>query len=178
MQTYTHAGMSVAILSAIEVCHPGGSLLAYGAVVVGSTMPDLGLATAMILERLSAKFKVLWLGIKYHHVAHSFLVQVPILTLALLYLGSPLQNPVSGLCVGMLSHLLVDQQTHNSEKWLRTDVSFLWGLQWLTKVKLGKYGLFEYRIVPGKLWPVKHFELYTLMASSTVALVAWLLLLM
>lgn len=97
-------------------------------------------------------------------LSHSFWLWSAIL-LAGIWFGK--MAPI-GLALGGLSHVMIDVLTHGNPKFQRFDPQYLWPI-----ADLRGLATWDYRLVPGKLWPLKPFELTVLLLCTLGTMVLW-----
>lgn len=186
MQTYTHLAVGTAIGGLLAHIAPTEQTLVVTATVIGAGMPDVPIAFQMLADMFYHKRAPFseahnqpgWMLAK--EVSHSHPV---FFTLTVLFgfvsvttytnLGVPLIMMVTGFLYGVNSHILIDELTHCGKEYKETDQSCFWPLYpHVIKNKASELiGIAEYRLSAGALWPLKPFELVTLVASAIVAIV-------
>jgi hypothetical protein len=76
---------------------------------------------------------------------------------------------VTAFALGWLVHIVIDILTHADPKFQAIgDPHYIWPVG-----SLRSWGVWEYRIETGQLWPLKPLELQVLIASSAMAVVGW-----
>lgn len=170
MQTYTHAAIGALVGTAVFP----ESYMAQLACVTGAVAPDVALAPKFALDKLRGKqafAEQSQTDLLVKELSHSFFVWLGLWLLGWWMLPRTPWWPwaiFTGICLGGLSHLVVDALTHCAPRFRDTDQ----GLLWPFRTKLGGIvGVWEYRYDHGVLMP-KPFEALVLVAAT--ALTAWL----
>jgi hypothetical protein len=145
LQTYTHLliGACVGALT-----HPG-ELIPTVACAFGATLPDVVQVPRYMLDKLAGRQPLAEVSPRIRalkNAAHSILVWFALLVGAW-FLAWP---SLVGLCLGGLTHPIIDALTHKDPKYWKNDAGFLWPLP----VRLARYtGVWDYRIDHGVLRP-------------------------
>ena len=122
-----------------------------------------------VFDRLAGRQPLLkqppWL-LAVKELSHSILF-----SLAIVMIGEWLhQLPILAFGVGMLLHVVIDILTHGEPSFQDIgDPHYLWPF-----CSLRRFGIWEYRIKTGQLWPVKPFEFAVLASSFFGAVYFWL----
>jgi hypothetical protein len=162
LHTLTH--LAIATCGA-ALLWPNAHLL-QAACVVGAVLPDVVMVPTFITDRMSGRLPLsqppqwlLWLI----ELGHSFWLWSAIL-LAAIWFGT--MAPIC-FALGGLSHVMIDVLTHGNPQFQRFDPQYLWPI-----ADLRGLATWDYRIIPGRLWPLKPLELtvLSLCVLGTVAL--------
>ncbi len=161
MQTYTHVPIGF-IVGSLVFPH---DLIAQGAVVAGSIVPDIPAAWKMFhdLRKKEKPFEKWGLGERFiFEVGNSIVVYV-LFALLSFWVSIPLFAFFFGCAV----HIVIDILTHGGVEFHGTEPSYAWPFS----IHLSeKFGIYEYRVAPGVLWPPKPLEYAILIISTTIAL--------
>jgi len=163
LHTVTHLAIAA---FGVSLLWPNADLL-QAACVAGAVLPDVVMVPTFISDRMAGRLPLsrppqllLWLI----EISHSLWLWSAIL-LAGIWFGTMV--PI-GFALGGLCHVMIDVLTHGNPIFQRFDPQYLWPI-----ADLRGLAAWDYRIVPGKLWPLKPFELTVLLLCALGTLVLW-----
>jgi len=156
VQTYTQ----ILIGGAVGAIMFPNNTLAHCACAAGGAAPDLVMIPKFALDKLRevqpfAKQSKAMLFAK--EPPHSIVLWVVLIIIGIIYLPqTALGTATLAFCIGALSHVIGDIPTHADPRFADTEPTFCWPL----KVKLSQiFGIWDYRIDHGLLWPPKPTEI-------------------
>lgn len=165
MQTVTHLAIGAFIGAAAFRHQP----LAQLACVAASVGPDVVMMPLFALDKLRGRKPLLKQGpllLVLKELSHS-------LFLALLCLLAGAQSGqvlVTAFAVGWLAHIVIDVLTHADPEFQALgDPHYIWPVG-----SLRGFGIWEYRIATGQLWPLKPTERRVLIGCTILTLILWI----
>ncbi len=166
VQTLTHLAIGAAI-GAVAFPHQPIVQLACVAASVG---PDVVMMPLFALDKLQGRQPLTRQGpivLTLKELSHSVF-----LCGACGLIGTLLMLPiVTAFALGWLVHIVIDILTHADPKFQAVgDPNYIWPLG-----SLRRFGVWEYRIATGQLWPLKPFELLVLIAACGIAVLGWVI---
>jgi hypothetical protein len=135
--------------------------------VAGAVLPDVVMVPTFVGDRIAGRIPLSQPSPWLHwltELSHSLWLWSAILLAAIRIE----EMVLIGFAVG-LSHVIVDVLTHGDPTFQQSDPRYLWpvaDLRGMTK--------WDYRIVPGKLWPLKPLELKVLLLSALGTVILWI----
>lgn len=165
MQTFTHLPIGTLIGALAFPDQP----LAQIACVVAAVGPDIVMVPTFALDKLRGKQPLANQSrfvIVAKELSHSLLLAIACVVLGLLLD----QSLITAFGIGWVSHVAVDILTHGDPYFQSYgDPHYTWPFG-----SLRRWGIWDYRIRVGQLWPLKPIELYILITCSAVTLLVWL----
>ncbi len=164
MHTITHA----AIGSLIAAAALRGNLLAQATCVVGAVLPDVPMFWPYTRDLLSGRPPLAEQSIELRRakdIAHSAPYWSALgVASAIGALVFPALLPALTLCVGVLSHIIIDRYTHGDRRLNQDDANELHPYQ------VERRDGWDYRTATGELYPRKRFEQVVLVLCPLLAL--------
>jgi membrane-bound metal-dependent hydrolase YbcI (DUF457 family) len=166
VQTITHVTIGT-MLGAFTFPHQP---LLQAACVLASIGPDTVMMPLFALDKLRGKQPLANQGkivLVLKELSHSLFLSAACLVLGALCK----QSIIVAFGFGWFAHIVIDILTHADPKFQAIgDPHYIWPVG-----SLQKFGIWEYRIETGQLWPLKPFELLVLVFTAALTVAGWII---